>query len=239
MPLSIPTSLALASSQSAGGVSSLATGSVSPPSNCLLVVGGCEDSGPGTTITMSTTLSNVGAWTVVKTANYGSNDSAWVAYAKVTGAPGSGTVTTTYGVNLTDDTVFRLFYYTGHDTVTPVKQSKSAVGVAATASVTLDNTPAPASGVFATTGQVHFATGGSKTMVPSGTEISQDYLNNTSFSFDIEAESQYVLRNAGVTHTVGTLGTPDGWGIVAIEIQAGPAQRGVFVRQAVPRAAVR
>lgn len=220
MPLSNPTSLALASSQTSGGVASIATGSVSPPSDCLLIAAGIEDSGAGTTVAMSTTLANVGAWTVVQSANYGTNDAAWIATAKVTGAPGSGTVTATFGVNLVDNTVMRLYYVTGHDTVTPIKQSKTSTGTAATATVTLDTQPAALSEVFALCGQVHFATSGSKTMVPSGTELNQDYLNNTSFSFDIEAEYQYTNGLAPTTHTVGTLGTPDAWGMVAIEINA-------------------
>jgi hypothetical protein len=222
MALPLLTSLALASSQDSVGVSSLATGSVSPPSDCLLVVAGCQDSGAGTGITMSTTLANVGAWTVVATADYATNDKTWIAYAKVTGAPGSGTVTASFSTNLVDAVVYRLFYITGHNTTTPVPQSKTNTGTAATATVTLTSTPAATSQVFAVTGQIHGTTAGSQAMVPSGTEINQDYLNNTSFNFDIEAEMQYVNGSAGTTHTVGTLGAPAAWGIVAIEIAASP-----------------
>jgi hypothetical protein len=222
MALPLLTSLALASSQDSVGVSSLATGSVSPPSDCLLVVAGCQDSGAGTGITMSTTLANVGAWTVVTTADYATSDKTWIAYAKVTGAPGSGTVTASFSTNLVDAVVFRLFYITGHNTTTPVPQSKTNTGTAATATVTLTSTPAATSQVFAVTGQIHGTTAGSQAMVPSGTEINQDYLNNTSFNFDIEAEMQYVNGSAGTTHTVGTLGAPAAWGIVAIEIAASP-----------------
>lgn len=219
MALSIPTSLALASHQSSAGTASLATGSVSPPSDCFLVVSGTNDSSPGTVISMSTTLANVGTWTVVPTADFGGADQTWISYAKVTGAPGSGTVTCSF-TNMADNVVFRLFYFTGHNTTTPVAQSKTNTGTAATATVTLDAGPASTSEVFVVTGMIHGATAGSKAMVPSGTEINQDYLNNTSFGFDIEAEMQYVNGSAGSTHTVGTLGAPDAWGIVAIEIQA-------------------
>jgi hypothetical protein len=218
MALSIPTLLATATVQNSGGTASLATGSVSPASDCLLIVAGNDDSGVGETFTMSTTLANVGTWTVIPL-NYTGVDFAYIAYAKVTGAPGSGTVTTTFTQG-PDSAQFQLFSVTGHNTTTPVQQNKTASGTADPATITLTSTPAATSEVFALTARFFGSTGGSKAMTPSGTEIGQNYLNNTAFSFDLEMECQYVNGSAGTTHTCATLGTTPTWGMIAIEINA-------------------
>jgi hypothetical protein len=218
MALSIPTLLATATVQNSGGTASLATGSVSPASDCLLIVAGNDDSGVGETFTMSTTLANVGTWTVIPL-NYTGVDFAYIAYAKVTGAPGSGTVTTTYTQG-PDSAQFQLFSVTGHNTTTPVQQNKTASGTADPATITLTSTPAATSEVFALTARFFGSTGGSKAMTPSGTEIGQSYINNTAFSFDLEMECQYVNGSAGTTHTCATLGTTPTWGMIAIEINA-------------------
>lgn len=70
------------------------SGTITPSDNALLVVVVRRQSGG--TPTMTTSLSNVGSWTVssVVTASAGTM---FLAYARVTGDPGSGTVTATYG----------------------------------------------------------------------------------------------------------------------------------------------
>lgn len=124
----------------------IATASVEPSDDCLLVVNtSMIDSSALTISSVSTTLSNVGSWTIVQpSAQLGGSPERYNlcggAYAQVTGDPGTGTVTVTFSAS-TRHKLIELAEVIGHDTTTPVAQSASNAGTAATLAVTLSSTP--------------------------------------------------------------------------------------------------
>lgn len=134
---------ALGSNTGATGSTSLASPSVSPSSNALLVAA-YRTRFAVASFTVSTTLSNVGTWTVVNDAT-----NLCIIYAKVTGAPGTGTVTVTHANQ--SDRHIHLGEFLGYDTSNPVPQFK--VGSASTSGTTYTasfaSTPASTSAVFA------------------------------------------------------------------------------------------
>lgn len=107
MALSTPTLLAATPGRTAAGtLASVASASVSPSSDALLIACVGHIAGVSNTLSsLSTTLSNVGSWTIAAQFNglvggAGAFHTAAIAWAKITGAPGTGTVT----ANLTGGT---------------------------------------------------------------------------------------------------------------------------------------
>jgi hypothetical protein len=94
IPPPAPTQLATATGSATA--TSIATGSVSPASNSLLVASVRRVTGG--TLAMQTTLANVGSWTISSPASTAASQ-LWIAWAVITGAPGSGTVTADWGAD--------------------------------------------------------------------------------------------------------------------------------------------
>lgn len=116
--------------------------SISPSSNALIVVAFAMAVTTTTDInsaSISSTLSNLGSWTVVRMTNTGSPVLAsLVAYAKVTGAPGTGTVTVT--TSSLSRRVLHVIEVLGASASAPVAQSKTG-STTTTMTVTLDAKP--------------------------------------------------------------------------------------------------
>src|SRR3990167_388063 len=132
----------------------VASGSVSPSSDAFLIVAVATvevTTGVNTHDSMSTTLSNVGTWTKQQftqydDATYESGISIWT--AKITGAPGTGTVTCTFSNNIRRK-VIAVHEVTGEHATPPVVQGNVNSGAADTLTVTLGSSPGAASLVFA------------------------------------------------------------------------------------------
>lgn len=231
MALSAPTHLAYATDESSAGVTTKAFASTSPASDCLLIVVGKADSASNSAdaiSSISTTLSNVGAWTIIEnytTDIYGSQNN-FIAYAKVTGAPGSGTVTVNWSGLPQDAITMELLYVTGHDTTTPVVHHDEFAGNWAVdpAAGTLANTPTSTSLILVLCG-VADSTGGAATITPASgfTELGQQLVTNTTWNFELEIETQYRLTGTGTAVGASTLGMSSGgaepgWSLMAIEI---------------------
>jgi len=219
MALSAPSNLTGVTSTA--NTDNIATGSISPSSNSLLIVSVGNTNNSITTISsISTTLSNVGSWTIVQdTVDIGGGKdlSSGVAYALVTGAPGSGTITTTFSV-ATRHKIMRVAEVTGHDTSTPVVQNKTNTGTSTGLTVTLDSTPDAANMVFATVKDVGL---GTITAGSGFTEIGETVLDS---SQDSTIQTQYDYQSADTTADWTTLGGTGNVG-AAIEIaEAGGAE---------------
>lgn len=136
------------------GTSSSATGttnaasivspSISPSSDALIVASfsASRIGAASTSPTGSSTLTGIGTFTAVTVSSSvgGIGSLQGFVYALITGAPGSGTVTAGW----TTDSLLRaiqVYEFTGYDTTTPIRQSKTATGTGATISATLDSTP--------------------------------------------------------------------------------------------------
>lgn len=250
MALSNPTMATATSVQSStGGITSLASGSITPTAGCLLFVcGGVDQDAAGTeTVTIGTTLANVGTWTVFQQplpvpAN---GTTGFFAYARVTGSPGTGTVTANFTLQ-TDAAVLMPGWVTGHNTTTPIAQSiVSGGGTGSTATATLGSTPATSNMVLGVVVR-QTGTNAAATMTPGAgfTEAAQQYIWNPGYGFGIEGEVQYQNGASPPTSVTATaLGTINGWEVIAVEIaQAGtssPVGRLYSFPKTITRAATR
>lgn len=214
MALSTPSNLAGVTDNN--NTTTVVTGTIGPSSGSLLIISTGYVSGVNTTLSsVTTTLSNVGTWTIVQaTNNWQASPARYttgaIAYAMVTGAPGTGTITATFG-SATRGKVLRVAEVTGHNTTTPVAQSKTNTGTSDTLTVTLDSTPNSANMVFAAVIDV-----GAGTITPGNgfTEIGETTLDST---LDTTIETEYDYQSADTTADWTTLGAVGNVG-VAIEI---------------------
>lgn len=197
----------------AGG-SSLTSGSISPSNNCLLVIaftGRRNDNTAISVSSISTTLSNVGSWTIVQRDEEkatGLQQITAVAYALVSGSPGTGTIT----VNHTADVLRRSVHVaetTGHDTSTPVPQNATSD----TNTVTLSSSPASDSIVF---GAVSSRASG----IGPGTGFTEIAETTPGGGAAITCQTQYDNGSASTTCDWSGTSNPIG---VAIEIAAAAA----------------
>jgi len=122
---SSPTATLLDQTVDATTGTSIVSGSVSPTSDCLLVVFCRMSRNEAANINVSaTTLSNVGSWTDASIYSGDLSDGTiGVSYAKVTGAPGSGTITVSWNNGRTYRAM-HVIQVEGHDTTSPVTQTK-------------------------------------------------------------------------------------------------------------------
>lgn len=130
--VSTPVSLASVSSATSG--SSLATGSISPPSDCLILAFVRTQYQTDTSMSISTTLSNMSAWTQIDSFSNSATANVGVFWAQATGAPGTGTVTVTLG-SAAPHVHMHLVYVTGHDTANPIATVQNGGAIATSASV--------------------------------------------------------------------------------------------------------
>lgn len=225
MALSNPTIGTSVTSQAASGIATLTTGSLSPSSDSLLFVfGGIDADNTGTpTITITSTLANVGAWAVHlrQTSSPATSTYHFFAYALVTGAPGTGTITATFTVQTGDLVMMTPGWLTGQDLATPVPQAVvSASGTGSTATATLGSTPATTSMVLGAI-QRFTSVNAAATITPGTgfTEAAQQFAWHSTYGFGLESEVQYKNGSsppAAVTATA--LGTIDAWTAIAVEI---------------------
>lgn len=149
MALSTPTQLV--TTPSTANNDFVTSGTISPTANALLIVAVAGAESPDATHdTMTDTLTGTGIWTRHQTDVFDDGSrpcriSIWTAQAGP--SPGSGTITLTFGSTCRRK-VIGVAEITGHDTTTPVAQSKSSNGNASTLTVTLDSTPAATSAVI-------------------------------------------------------------------------------------------
>lgn len=152
MSLSTPT--LLDATAVAAAATSITSASVTPTSDALLVVVarcGTADESANIAVT-GTTLANVGTWTNHQRVYAGSANGGTIliATAQITGSAGSGTVTVGWtGSNV--GRAIQVIEVTGHDTATPVTQSKAGAqsSTGTTYSFSLDASPAATSVVIA------------------------------------------------------------------------------------------
>lgn len=204
-----PTVLDEASVPASTGTTAV-TDTVTPSNGALLIAAGTFN---GTTdVTMSTTLANVGSWSYIYGSPFGTEKS-FVAWATITGSPGSGTVTATGASSINARRGFVLCEVaSGYDTTTPVSQSKGAGGSSSAPSVTLDSTPAASSMVLAYVGTTFTSVTGT-----AGTGFTE--------LFDSVAQSsrlkyvEYDLTSAAAA-AAATLSGAAAWVMLAIEIAA-------------------
>lgn len=232
MPLSNPTHL-ITHTYSGAADASETTPSISPSANALLYVGVAvfiSNADPGTISSITTTLSGVGSWTVHSpVASSNSRMRLAIATAQCGASPGTGTITVNLsGLGATRWIVF-VGEVTGHDTTTPITQSKNNSAASGTSiTVTLDSTPASTSLVL---GMVldNYAT---NTNIASGTDFSELVEQEIT---NIQAQMQYNLNDADTTCDWSSLngaGTASG-GLLAIAIEIAEASGGTNFDQSV------
>jgi hypothetical protein len=113
--------------------------SISPTANSLLVITCATGVAAGTFAFSSTTLSGVGSWTLLGQVNDG-NVRVGILYAKITGSPGTGTITITgFGSPGATRAVMHVMEVTNGTTMTNVQ---TGTQTSATPSLTLGATPA-------------------------------------------------------------------------------------------------
>lgn len=223
MALSNPTLGTAVSSTSSGSTATIVTGSISPSSDSFLFIAGIFDGSGTETITVTTTLANVGSWTTtLRTLTSPANGSiAFFAYALVTGAPGTGTITATFSSADIDAVVMFPGWLTGHDTATPVPQAiVSATNTTSTASATLGSTPTSTSEVLGIIVR-QTTTNSAATITPASgfTEAGQSFVWNSTFGFGVEVEVEYKNGSSPPAAVSATaLGTITGWAAIAVEV---------------------
>lgn len=200
----------------------IATGSISPSANALLLVAfGLLGASPITLDSLATTLSNVGAWTIIQVvfddgvASGARYNRCAIAYAQITGSPGTGTITATISAN-NRHKILRVAEVTGHNTGTPVAQNNTNTGNGTTLTVTLPGSPGATSMVF---GAIHNEA--NLTGITPGTdftEIGETSLDSTN---DSMLQNQYDNGGADTTCDWSNLNTAGSAG-VAIEINDAP-----------------
>lgn len=201
MSLSTPALLTTAT-VATGSATSLTSASVSPSSDALLIaIIKTTGDRSGSLALSSTTLANVGSWTTVTPTYSGNADAGtlMIAYAQITGSPGSGTVTASWTSG--SNAVMFLVEVTGHNTSAPVTQSKigSASTTGTTYSLTLDASPASTSAVIA--GLAHRSITG----ITPGASFTELGDTTPSGSGNQRAQSQYDLTSATTTVDWSTL----------------------------------
>lgn len=137
--------------ESSASAASFTSASISPTGGALLVVLGDILSTGGTleVSSVTDTLSGTGTWTIVQATNTTlQRHTGFIAYAVAGSTPGSGTIT----VNATTNSIRTSIAFTevtGQDSTTPVLQSISGTGEAATLEITFGSSMASDSMVFA------------------------------------------------------------------------------------------
>lgn len=205
--------------------------SFTPANGDLLIVAMNIDFDVGTfhvQPTITTTLSNVGTWSFKEADNgLASGNYLLFAYAKITGTPGTGTLTFAFGTgNGRDNFLAKIYTVTGYNTTTPVA-TNIATGTggstsATAAAGTFGSTPASDSLVMVITGLI--GPSFSNTQVPitqraGYTEADDWYIYNPTYQFCIQGEVQY-LNGSATTSISSTWGTSLTWIILGIEVQA-------------------
>jgi hypothetical protein len=203
----------------ASNAAALASNAITPASNTLLVVVIKTSNDTTAELNMTTTLANVGAWTIVAKYSGGApQGTIAIAYAVVTGSPGTGTITANW-TTLSNSNLMHVMSLTGFE-ATPVVQSKlgtPATVSASSYSLTLDRLPIATSCVIGAL--VWGATPGDITPGANFTEVADQS------STTIRVESEYDRTNATTTvdWSVGASNTGRRVGI-AIEVASGTAQ---------------
>lgn len=133
---------------------SVTSSSFSPAAGSLLVVM-VEELTSDTTpsLTMSSSLSGMGAWTKVATTylddGFGSYYSAAIFYATCGASPGTGTVTCTSRAGTWTNGLFmEVIEVTGQDTASPVPQTKTNTGASTSLALNFTSTPTATSYCF-------------------------------------------------------------------------------------------
>lgn len=218
--MAISTPSVLDTQVSTSTVASLTSASIAPSANALLIV--VASIRRQATIphidSVTDTFSDVGAWTIYGPAeNYNAtpdlSGGIAIAVAQAGASPGTGAVTVGWSVTTSARSILRVFEVTGHNTATPVAQSKTNTGILTTLTITLDSTPAADSMVFAAINSVD-ASG--VTNDADFTEIAETSSGGTNDSYQQE---QYDLASASTGVDWSDLNT-DTNVAVAIEIKA-------------------
>lgn len=131
------------------------TASFAPSANALVVVWvGVTKSSGVPDITISSSHSPALSWSEI-TAEQGTGSmSGSIFYAQAGSNPGSGTITFSFVTNLVDDAAWIVWEHTGHNTSSPVAQSKLGNNADDNLAITLDS--APVSGSIAVSGIADF-----------------------------------------------------------------------------------
>lgn len=222
MALGTPTHLDAVSA--ANSQSSLASNSVSPSANALLLVsvGAGGSSADDFTFSIADTLAGTGSWTqvsLIATAATGRTYRLAVFYARAGSTPGSGTVTVTAS-SAQLRWAMRTAEVTGQ-AETPGAQSKTGSGTDTSLSLTLDATPAADAMVFGAVVSVADSDG-----ITPGTNYTELGETDSGSSNNARLQTQYDLDDATTTCDWSGLNTSVNLG-VAIEIV--PASEGTQI----------
>lgn len=198
---------------------SIASGTVAPSANALLVVAagiGIGTNNSGTPSSIADTLSGGSlTWTKYELGRIDSSlgHVCAIFVAKCGATPGTGVITTTFNFtgNRRAQTVCQVA--SGFNTTTPVAQSKTNGGIASTLVVTLDSTPATDSLVFAAVASRQ----ASHPNIAPGSGFTE--LQDDAVSTNFWVEIMYDQDNADATADWTNTGTGGNCG-VAIEISA-------------------
>jgi len=179
------------------------SGSISPSANSMLVVACSGNNVAGTLVFQSTTLSNVGSWSYTTQVAAG-NTKIRIAWANITGSPGTGTVTFNgFGTPGATRAVMHVIEVSNGATVA---QSQTGTQTSTTPSITLSSTPDVNSVVIAAISHVSAAT----TPGASFTELAENNGNRG-------MQSQYDAGSA--TTTVNWTSSSTDHNMVAIEVR--------------------
>lgn len=177
--LSTPT--LLNASSPGGTVASVTSGSITPSTNALLVVlARCAGDESASIAVTSTTLSNVGSWTNLRVySGSAAVGTLLVAYAKVTGSAGTGTVTASWAAGHSRPAI-QVVEITGYNTTTPVAQSKIGTPTNGSTSESFGSTPAATSTVIGglVTTQIAAPTAGSGFTLIQNTLATDAYVSS-------------------------------------------------------------
>lgn len=194
--MSISTPSLLDSEANADSVTSIVTDTIAPTANALLIaVLANIRTDTFTHDSMATTLSGV-TFTkqdeVISNTQYYNRISIWTAQCGA--SPGTGTVTGNWS-DAANRNCLAVYEVTGHDTASPVTQTKTNSGVGTSLSITLDSSPDSSACVF---GAVMVQTIAAAT-VTAGTNYTEITEFNSTGSPDNVNEAEYDLTPTSTT----------------------------------------
>lgn len=222
---------------SSSNLSSLATASISPSANALLIVviglRLASDVTPNLAISsIVSTLSGLSAWNWVETVHESGGPNEYlaaIAWATCGPSPGSGTITITPNNTLNRWNIHTYEVAGGYDTSTPIAQSKTNTGAASSLSVVFDSAPASDSlvvggivdrnGTGITPGSGY--TEGAETTVGSGpSAMLQSQYKNGSATDTVSWSTLFGLSSAAAAIEIAAVG-PAASGITRQMLQHG------------------
>lgn len=228
----IPSALAVPTTGTTSA-NSIATGSLSPTGNALLVVFLGARSGVTTTMSspaVADTFTGTGAWSVHQLAQTGGASHSthlYVATAQAGSSPGTGTITASWSLSSGSTTrrVLAPLEVTGFNTAAPVTQSNKNSGTGATLTVTLSGSPVSTSLVLGAVASVN-ASGAD----PSSVDFTELSDTSAGAAPELTLEIMYDSADADTTAEWESLGSQSEGAAVEIAVTTGGGAATAVVR---------